>query len=93
MATFLEGNTLLIDGTFRDEKGSLINPHGILFSYRGPSGTVGELTEDQVEQIHTGKFRAPVFVDKPGKWTFRWECAGVRTAAGEQTVTVIQRKT
>ena len=65
---YIEGQTILVQGTFRDSTGTLVNPSAVAVTVEAPNGTI---TTPTAVEASVGIWQAPVEMDQPGWWKWR----------------------
>lgn len=76
------GKVARISGAFTDADGVAVDPSTVTLKYRPPGGPVVTKTlgAGGVVRDDTGAFHYDVDLNAPGRWTYRWEATGPKTA-------------
>lgn len=65
---YIEGQTAVIQATFRDTAGALVDPSAVTVTVEAPDGTI---TNPTATNISTGIWHAAFAMDQPGWWKWR----------------------
>lgn len=84
--TFVTGNLVRVSMTLKDSAGTLIDPTGLTFTYKPPTGNATTWTfgvDSELVKDGVGLYHADIDANQAGKWRYRWESTGTGQAAKE----------
>lgn len=73
------GDAVRVNGEFRDQNNTLIDPPVLRFKFKKPDGTITTYvygTDAQVVRVSTGIYFVLVDSNTYGDWKYRWETEG-----------------
>mgnify|MGYP001605675228 CR=1 FL=1 len=69
------GNSVQLQGAFRDGDGVLYDPSAVKISYRDGANTLTTKVygvDEEIVQVSTGIYTINVFANHAGTWYYRW---------------------
>ena len=91
MNTYDAGDQVRISVAIADDEGRATDPTVLSFLYLDPTGALTTLTYGEDEAVgreDAGGYYVDLVPNRPGIWSYRWECSGTVTAAVEGRFTV-----
>jgi len=92
--TYIAGTTIKAKAEFRNSSNVLIDPTSVTLKYKKPDDSIVTKTTGALEITKTsvGIYEIYLTLDLAGKYSFRWEGAGIDGSVSETQLTVTASK-
>ena len=88
--SYIQGSLVRLGITFFDINETPSDPTTVTLKIENPDKAVSEVTfaDAQVVRVSTGVYTYNLYLNVPGKWSYRWEAGGAVMAAAESFLRV-----